>query len=240
MNPALSAIAGITVAGAVLAVCARDPRAAVLGILIVLLAAPLVADPWPGPIPILARVAAALLAARLLVIPLRGDAQGAGTEIGWPAEALIAAAATVVGLGSHGLGAPALGPREAQGAGFGLVALAIAPLLTGRDVLRLGTGAILLVQAALLIHQGLDGPASEGEQLVAGLLTIGLGGAVAVIASAALAGGGLTIDDDPVCRSRAIRAASALGVTPPVRRRRLRPPAVEPAVPETRRARSDP
>ena len=240
MNPALSAIAGITVAGAVLAVCARDPRAAVLGILIVLLAAPLVADPWPGPIPILARVAAALLAARLLVIPLRGDAQGAGTEIGWPAEALIAAAATVVGLGSHGLGAPALGPREAQGAGFGLVALAIAPLLTGRDVLRLGTGAILLVQAALLIHQGLDGSATEGEQLVAGLLTIGLGGAVAVIASAAQAGGGLTIVDDPDRRSRAVGTRSSLGVTPPVRRRRLRPPAVEPAVPETRRARSDP
>ncbi|HEY8632050.1 MAG TPA: hypothetical protein VIL50_02775, partial [Candidatus Limnocylindrales bacterium] len=62
MNVALAVIAGVAVAGAVLAVSARDVRATVLGVLVVLLATPLVASPWPGPLAILARVAAALLA----------------------------------------------------------------------------------------------------------------------------------------------------------------------------------
>jgi hypothetical protein len=196
VNAALAVIAAVTVAGAVIAVSAREPRGTVLGLLIVLLGAPLIADPWPGPIPILARLAAALLAARLLVIGVRGDEESAGSGIGWPAEALAAAAAAIVGFGSHGLGAPGLGPAEAQAAGFALAALAIAPLVTGRDVARLGAGSILLVEAALLVRQGLGPTASDGEQLVAALLTIGLGGAVAVIASAARSSGGLGMVDD--------------------------------------------
>ena len=200
MNVALAVVAGVTVAGAVLAVSARDVRATVLGVLVVLLAAPLVASPWPGPLPILARIAAALLAARLLTIGLRDSSVTGGSRIGWPAEALAAAAAAVIGYGSHGLGAAALGPAEAQAAGFGLIAVAIAPLVTGRDVLRLGVGSLLLVVGALLIRVGLDRPAGEGEQLIVGLLTIGLGGAVGVIAAAARAAGGLEIANRPAER----------------------------------------
>ena len=192
MNVALAVVAGVAVAGAVLAVSAREVRATVLGILIVFLATPLVASPWPGPLAILARVAAALLAARLMMIGLRGEAVSGGTRIGWPAEALAAAAAAVVGYGSHGLGAPALGPAEAQAAGFALLALAVTPLATGRDVFRLGVGAVLLVMGAFLIRVGLDTPPTEGEQLVISLLTIGLGGAVGVIAAAARAAGTVT------------------------------------------------
>lgn len=196
MNPALTAIAAIAIAAAVVAVSARDPRATVLGLLVVFLAAPLIADPWPGPLPVLVRIAAALLAARLLIVGLRGGARGAGTGIGWPAEALAGTAAAVVGFGSHGLGAKGLGPAEAQAAGFALAAIAIAPLVTGRDVLRIGVGSLLLVQAALLVRGALDRPPSEGEQLVEALLTIGLGGAVAVIAAAAEAGGSLGVADE--------------------------------------------
>jgi hypothetical protein len=193
VNVALAVFAGVTVAGAVLAVSARDVRATVLGVLVVLLAAPLVASPWPSPLPILARLAAALLAARLLTIGLRDVTMTGGSRIGWPAEALAATAATVIGFGSHGLGAVGLGPAEAQAAGFGLIALAITPLATGRDVLRLGVGSLLLVMGAVLVRVGLDRPAGDGEQLVVGLLTIGLGGAVGVIAAAARAAGGLEI-----------------------------------------------
>jgi len=194
VNPALAGIAAVAVAGSVLAVSTREPRATVLGLLVVLLAAPLIADPWPGPLPILARVAAALLAARLLVVGLRGETgETRGTRIGWPAEALIAAAAAVAGFASHGLGAAGLGPAEAQAAGFALAALAIAPLFVGRDVLRLGVGAVLLLQAAILVRQALDGPATDLEQLILAFLTIGLGGAVAVITVAARAAGGLSL-----------------------------------------------
>jgi hypothetical protein len=200
VNVALAIIAGVTVAGAVLAVSARDVRATVLGVLVVLLSAPLIASPWPGPLPILARLAAALLAARLLTIGLRDVTATDGSRIGWPAESLAAAAAAVIGYGSHGLGATGLGPAEAQAAGFGLIALAVTPLVTGRDVLRMGVGSLLLVMGALLVRVGLDRPAGDGEQLVIGLLTIGLGGAVGVIAAAARAAGGLEVANRPAGR----------------------------------------
>ena len=184
MNPALAVIAAATIAGAVLAVSARDARATVLGLLVVLLGAPLIADPWPDPVSILARVAAALLAIRLIAIGLRGDAVTSGTRIGWPAEGLLAAAGAVVGFGSHDLVTTGLGPAEALAGGFALVVLAAAPLVSGRDPLRLAVGSCLLLVAASLIRAGLDARPSQAEQLVAAVLTIALGGAVAVIAAA--------------------------------------------------------
>lgn len=199
MSPALAAIAGLTIAGAVLAVAARDVRSAALGLLVVLLGAPLIADPWPSPLAVLVRIAAALLATRLMMIALRGELLTGGTRIGWPADALIGAAAAIVGFGSHGLGAVGLGPPEAQAAGFALAALAIAPLITGRDVVRIGIGALLLVVAASLVRAGLGAQSTEAEQLVTAMLTIGLGGAIAVISVAARSAGGLSsFDPSPI------------------------------------------
>jgi hypothetical protein len=195
VNPALAVIAVLTIGGAVLAVSARDVRATQLGLLVVLLGAPLVADPWPDPPSVLARIAATLLAVRLIAIGLRGAETTAGTRIGWPAEALIAGAAAVIGFGSHGLGAAGLGPAEAQATGFALVALAIATLFSGRDVLRLAVGAMLLLVGASSIRVGLDAAPGQGEQLVGALLTIAIGGAIAVIATAARAAGGLDAID---------------------------------------------
>ena len=208
MNPALAALAAVTIGGAVLAVAARDVRSAVVGLLVVLVGAPLIADPWPTPLSILVRIAAALLATRFLVIALRGDLAGTGTRIGWPTEVLIGAAAGLVGYGSHGLGAVGLGAAEAQAAGFGLAALAIAPLITGRDVLRIGIGAILLLVAASLVRSGLDGPLTDAEQLIGAMLTIGLGGAVAVISIAARSAGGLAAFD-PTALERGRRTPDA-------------------------------
>ena len=238
MNPALVGIAGVTIAGAVLAVSAREPRGTLLGLLVVLLAAPLIATPWPGPLPILARVAAALLATRLIVVGLRGEGEliGDGSRIGWPAEALAAAAAAVAGFASHGLGAAGLGPPEAQAAGFALGALAAAPLVTGRDVLRLGVGSLLLLQGALLVRQALDAPATDGEQLVISLLTIGLGGAVAVIVAAARAAGRLAIaDEDTRGDTPALRHADAHRPTERDLGRRTRQATPSPAVPRATR-----
>ena len=195
MNLALAAIAAIAVGAGVLAVSSRDVRATILGLLVVLLVAPLIASPGPGPLAVLVRIAAALLAVRLLLIGLRGEATTSGTRIGWPAEALLAGAGAVIGFGSHGLGSVGLGPAEAQAAGFGLVAIAVAPLATGRDVLRLGVAAVLVLAGASLIRAGLDAAPSDGEQLVGALLTIGLGGAIAVIVGATRTGGGLASFD---------------------------------------------
>lgn len=191
MNPAVVALAIGAVAGAVLAVSSRDVRSVVLGLLVVLAAAPFIADPWPAPLGALVRIAGALLAVRLVIVGVRGLGPTVGSRIGWPAAAVLAAAAGIAGVGSHGLGATPLGVAAAQAAGFALIVLALAPLVLARDVLRLGVGAVLLVSGAQLVRVALDRPMTDGEQLVAALLAVGLGGAVAVVAAAAGAAGGL-------------------------------------------------
>ena len=70
------------------------------------------------------------------------------------------------GWSTHGLGATALGPAAASAAGFAVGVLAAAPILTSRDVYRLGIGAMLLLVGGLLVRVGLGGTPSELEQLV--------------------------------------------------------------------------
>jgi hypothetical protein len=182
VNLPLAVLTGVVVAGAVVAVSAREARASLLGLLVALLAAGLLADPLPGPLPVAARIASAFLATRLIAISIRDlHRPTAGSRLGWPVEALAAAAAAVVGFGTHGLGAPALGPAEATAAGFAVGVLAAAPIVTSRDVYRLGTGAMLLLLGGLLVRAGLGGTPSDLEQLVTSGLIAGIGGAVAVI-----------------------------------------------------------
>ena len=199
MNIALAGLACVVVAGAVVAVSAREARAALLGLLVALLGASLLADPLPGPLPIAARLASALLACRLIAIVVRDlDEPTSGTRLGWPVEALAAAAAGVIGFGTHGLGVPGAGPPEAQAAGFAIGVLAASPIVSSRDVFRLGMGAILLLLGGLLVRQGLGGTPSQLEQLVTSGLVVGLGGAVAVIiAGARAAVGSLIVTDRP-------------------------------------------
>jgi hypothetical protein len=199
VNLALAGLACVVVAGAVVAITAREARAALLGLLVALLAAALVADPLPGPLPIAARLASAFLACRLIAIAIRDlDEPTSGSRLGWPVEAIAAAAAAVIGFGTHGLGAPGEGAAEAQAAGFAVGVLAASPIVSSRDTFRLGMGAILLLLGGLLVRQGLSGTPSELEQLVTSGLVVGLGGAVGVVvAGARTAVGGLAVTDQP-------------------------------------------
>jgi hypothetical protein len=213
MNPALLASAAVVVAGGVACVSARDTRVALAGLAITLLVAPLIADPLPEPTVIATRTVSAALAAYLPWIVVRDSAPAARLSgLGWPVEALLAAAAFVIGFGTAGLGAAPVGPAEAQGAGFALVALSVAPIAFGHDVFRLGSGAVLLVGGALLVRVGLAGTPSALEQLVTGVLFVSLGGAVAfLVANTAGAGaaGGAILDDGPA--ERADRTSQARG-----------------------------
>ncbi|HTC86265.1 MAG TPA: hypothetical protein VK656_06150 [Candidatus Acidoferrum sp.] len=190
MNPALLAAALVVAAGAVVCVSARDARVALAGLAATLVAAPFLADPLPGPLPIAARVVAALLAVYLPWILVREPGSiTRGSLLGLPVETLVAAAAFVIGYGTAGLGAPALGPSEAQAAGFALIALAVGPLVFSRDVFRSGSGAALLLGGVLLVRSSLAGSPGPLEELVTGALFIALGGAVSfLISSAAEAG----------------------------------------------------
>jgi hypothetical protein len=204
MNPAIGAVAVGVLAGAVVAVSVRDGRIAVVGLVTMLVFSPIVASPIDTPLALAARLVGGILAAYLLWIAVRGGGMTAGSRIGWPAEMLLAAGAFVVGLGTHGLGATALGPVEAQAAGFALAALCIVPVATGRDVLRIGIGLFVLLQAALLVRVGLDGNPTELEQLVTAGLIAALGGAVAALAYAARSDGpgGFDLAIEPRMRFR--------------------------------------
>ena len=208
MNLALAAITAVVVGGAVVAVTARDARATLLGLLVVLLGSAVLADPLPGPLPIAARMASAFLACRLIAVAIRGDGVlTSGSLLGWPVDVLAAVAALLVGVGTHGLGATPAGPVTAQAAGFAVGVLAVAPIVSGRDVLRLGVGAMLLLVAASLVRVGLAGTPSDLEELVESGLVIGLGGAIAIIVGGARAASGDLVISGVAIRDLAFDAA---------------------------------
>lgn len=227
MNPILAGVALAVVAGAVVAVSTREARVAVLALAVTLILSPLLADPIASPVGMAARLVGSLLAAYLLWIAVRErpslgpvaspTALGAvtgGSRIGWPAEVLVAAAAAVVGFAGHGLGAPALGPELASAAGFAIAALAMAPLITGRDLLRLGMGLFLLLDAGLLVRVALGGTPSPLEHLLTSGMLVALGGTLAALTVAARADGpgGLDLAVDVGMRRR--RAPDARPVDP--------------------------
>ncbi len=152
--------------------------------------APFLAEPLAAPLGLAARLVGAVLAGYLLWVVTRGyRVRTVGSLVGWPTDTFLAIAAAVVGYGSHGLGAPADGPAIAAAAGFALAALAVLPVVTGRDILRVGLGLCLLLTGALLIRTSLGGTPNELEQLLTAGLVAALGGAVAVLAYAARSDG---------------------------------------------------
>jgi hypothetical protein len=186
MNPALAGVALAITVGAIIAVSAHDARIGVLGLAAVMIGAPILADPIADTAGLAARAVAGVLAVYLLMIAVRGDeAPTGGSRLGWAAEASVAAAAAIVGFAVHGLGAVGLGPALAQGAGFALAALAIVPLITGRDVVRIGVGLLLLTHGSLLVRVGLGGTPSTLEELATAGLVVGLAGVIGVLAFSA-------------------------------------------------------
>ncbi len=210
MNPALAGVALAITIGAIVAVSVRDARTAILGLAVLLIASPFLADPLADTLGLAARVVGAVLAAYLLWIALRtAAAPTGGSRLGWAAEAAVAAAAATVGYGTHGLGVAGQGPALAQAAGFALAALAVAPLWTGRDVLRVGIGLLLLIDGALLVRVALGGTPGALEQLVTAGLIAGLGGAIAILAVSASRDGGEGFELSLPGRPRGVRAADA-------------------------------
>lgn len=217
MDPVLAGVTLLVVAGSVIVVSVRDARAALLALAVVLVGSPLLADPPVAPLGLAARSIGAVLAVYLLWIATRGrgDPGGEpvpteGSRIGWPADVLLAAAAGVAGatvLGPSGPGAGAGWPGAAGlagAAGFALGVLSIAPILTGRDVLRIGLGLIVLVDAGSLIRAALGGSPTSFEQLLGAGLLVAVAGVLAALVMAArvegTAGLALVADSRPAGR----------------------------------------
>jgi len=182
VNPALAGVALAVVAGAAIAVSARNARTATFGLVIALILAPVIADPIPAAIGLAARLVGSVLAGYLMWIATRGErVQTSGSLVGWPTEILLAAAAATVGFGVHDLGVPFHGPAPAAAAGLALVALSVVPVVTGRDILRIGIGLSLLLTGSLLVVTSLDGTPGQLEQVLIAGLVASLGGAVAIL-----------------------------------------------------------
>lgn len=192
MNPIVALAAIVVVLAAVTAVSAREARTVALAVAVALLVSPVVADPVAAPVGLAARLIGAILGGYLLWITARDDATvrivhapTGGSRIGWPTELLLAAAAAVVGFASHGLGAAAGGPAIASAAGFAVAALAVLPVLTGRDVLRVAVGCLLLIDAGLLVRAALGGTPGPLEQLLSAILLVAVAGCAAALGRAA-------------------------------------------------------
>ncbi len=174
------ALAAVTVAGAVMALSARDGRVALIGLLAALVGGPLIAPGGGDAGAALGRIVAAGLAVALLRLAIRDGIPPPGSRLGWPAEALAATAACLAAAAGHETVVPGLGPVEATAAGFGLIVLAAAPLLERADVLRLGVGLLLALTGADLLRAGLAGPASSFESVVVAVAIAVVGGTVAL------------------------------------------------------------
>src|SRR5687768_9874339 len=192
MNSGLAALAiGIAVAG-VLGVAARDTRSSVVAFAVAAVAAPLLTGGAPDPLPLAARLVAALLAAYLLWAAVRGLPGSTGSPLGLAAETMVAMAAWVAGyaaalVGVAG-GAGVAGSPEAIAAGAALLASGAAPLVTSRDALRASLGALLVLHGAWLLRGGLLGPASAAEELGVAALVAALGAAGAALIARARGG----------------------------------------------------
>ena len=179
IEPAVVAAAGV-VAGAVVAVGARDRRVVAIGLLVAMVSAPLVASPLPESLSVAARIVGAVLAAYLLWASSRGlRSDSSGSALGLAAEGAIAAAAFAIGM-SVSMVDPLPGPTVAQAAGLALVALAVVPLV-GRDVLRLGIGVVLLVLGSTLFTAAWLGPTPPLAHLAIASLLTGIVGATSVM-----------------------------------------------------------
>jgi hypothetical protein len=98
--------------------------------------------------------------------------------------------------------------------------LAAAPVVSGRDVFRLGIGAVLVLLGSLLVRAGLSGTPSELEQLVTSGLIVGLGGAVGVIVmNARQAVAGLVVSDRPVAGADPVSSTHLRVSTEPIEER---------------------
>lgn len=210
MNLALVAIVLAICAGAVIAVSTRGSGVAPIGLAVSLVAAALLADPLPSAAILAVRVTAALLAATLVRWASRGGPRQL-SPLGWPAEALLATAAAVAGIGiALGLASivagagPVPGSFEGPGGvgsdGGAGVDLLSTPALTSM-ALTIGAGTALLVLGAPPMVHGRPGiRRAIGLVLVAqSVLLLRLGVA------------GPAVDLEEIARSALLVACAATG-----------------------------
>jgi hypothetical protein len=188
MTIALVAIILAIGAGAVVAVSTREPAAAAIGLAVALVGSALLSDPLPSAAILSVRIVAGLLAATLIRSAVAAS-ESQPSQLGWPAEAMLATSGAVAGLGvalglealsgATGLaGGPASGSAAltamalATSAGTSLLVLGAAPSIHVRLGMRRAIGLVLVTQAVLLIRVGIAGPAIDLEEIARAALLV--------------------------------------------------------------------
>jgi hypothetical protein len=212
VTPLLVAAGVLAAFGAAVATGARDPRIASLGLAGMLVTTPFVADPLPQPLSLAFGAAAGILAAFFLFSAARRLAEPLEPPLGALATIASAAAGFVVGLGASAVSVPRGGPDAALAAGLAAVAVAVGPIAVTRDVFRLGTALIVLLDGALLLMEALAGTPDPLVGIAAGVALVVLAAtAGALVRGAVSATGATAIQDDPL----AARAAASRSGTAP-------------------------
>lgn len=178
------------VAGALVAISSRDVRLIALGLLVAIVGTPLVASPWPDPLPLSAWAVGAALVTYLLWAAMRAAGlQSPGSALGPVAETAAAATAFIVGLRVVPVD-PLGGSVAAQAACAALFVLALVPLM-GRDLVRVGLGIVLMTLSLVLLTNAWVGSMSPLTNYGWAVLLVGIGGATsALIGRTAGVGGG--------------------------------------------------
>lgn len=232
MTVALVLLALLVTAGAVVAVGAATPRLAALGMFIALVGSAYVADPLPDALALAVRLVGTTLGAYLVWIALRrAPASVPGISVAWPGALAVAGVAFLTGwLAADALGAalaagssngPGLGDvgaalatgspvaRAAFGACLALAAVAAAPVVIARDLLRSGLGLLLLLASATLLRNALGTSADPVFELAIAVLTAASGAAIGAVTSSALRRSGDLVLRDSLRRDVAVRHRAA-------------------------------
>jgi len=195
MSPGPVALAIAIVAAGVIATASRDARLAIVAATVVGVGSPVLTTTLPEPLPLAVRLLASILAGFLVWAAVRGQPTTSGSPIGWPSDALIAGGAGVAAAsGISAVSAGLAGLPEAAAAGVALLAVVAAPLLLGRETLRLAIAAVLAVNGAWLLRTGIAGPPAPIDELAIAGLVATLGGiGAALIVRARDGSGGLEL-----------------------------------------------
>jgi hypothetical protein len=223
-------VAGLAVAGGVVAVAAPNPRHATLGAFAAMLLVGLVADPLPSAAGLVARLAGGALGGWLVWMALRtAPAAASRAALGWAGSAGVALAAFAIGwlsattlagalaasgasagdIAGQTLAGGSLVDRAAIGAAAALAVLAAAPVIVPRDGHRLGLGVLLLLAAGGLLCAALSIAPDDTLELALALLTALTGAAVAAVTAAMLGAGGDLVLRDALAREPAVRHRAA-------------------------------
>lgn len=207
--PAAAAVAVLL--GAVLGTGARSARVATLGLTVVLLFSPFVADPLPETLPLATRLVGGALAGYLLLVTARRAVAPVGSPLGSAALLAAAGAAAVAGFQPSTLGLPRPGPDEAMAAGLACLVLALPALVAARDAFRLGAGLVIALSGILLVRAALVGSPSAAEEVAITFAIATLGGAVAILGAVASSASGTLALDEVAVRPDGARPAPPAG-----------------------------